>query len=153
MVLERILKNVAAIGIFMIISACTCTTPIVITEIQKTDKKLSCKDVILEINEAEHYKGLAKAEQGIGAGEALMPVCWYTSFVDANKASKAASRRIEYLGRIYDVMDCGGKSDIPEKSSGGLNSPPFIQIQPLPALKSATPASGAAKEDGGEKSK
>lgn len=93
------------------LAACTCATPIVVTEIQKSDKKLTCKDIILEINEAEHFKELARQEKGIGFGNMFMPFCWVSSYVDAGKAVDAANARISYLGHIYDVLDCGGKSD------------------------------------------
>ncbi len=113
--------------------ACTCATPLKVSEIQKTDKKLSCKDLILEINEAEHYRELAMKEEGINFGNMLMPVCWVTSYVDANQAITAAEERVKYLSHIYDVLDCGGKSDKSEKPSAQITplaAPPIIQIQP-----------------------
>jgi len=109
--------------------SCTCANPLIVSEIQKSDKKLTCKDVILEINESEHYRDLAAREEGIGFGEALMPVCWVSSFVNASRARKAAEDRISYLGHIYDVMDCGGKSD----KKGKVLAPaavPFVPVQP-----------------------
>lgn len=121
-------QKLAIIGALVVLAACTCATPLVVSEIQKSDKKLTCKDVILEINEAEHYKTLAKKERGIGFGNALMPVCWATSYVDAAKASDAANARIAYLGKIYDVLDCGGKSD--KMSSADTIPPPFMKVRP-----------------------
>ncbi len=125
----KILVLVVASGALL---SCTCANPLVVSEIQKTDKKLVCKDVILEINETEHYRDLAKSESGIGFGNFLMPICWVTSYTNASKAVKAAKVRIEYLGHIYDVMDCGGKSDNSERvGAAGVGTAPFIQIQPM----------------------
>ncbi len=88
--------------------SCTCGVPLKVTSIQRSDKKLACKDIILEINESEHYREEAAKEQGIGAGEALMPICWISGYVDGNQAVKSANARINYLGHIYDLLDCGG---------------------------------------------
>lgn len=118
--LSRLLKLLIFIGMFGALGACTCATPVVVSEIQRSDKKLTCKDVILEINESEHFKDLASKERGIGLGNALMPVCWVSSYVDTSKAINAANARIAYLGNIYDVLDCGGKSDIPNT---GMRAP------------------------------
>jgi hypothetical protein len=95
--------------LFFLLSSCTCGVPLRVTSIQRSDKKLACKDIILEINEAEHYRDAAAQEQAIGMGEALMPICWVSGFVDGEQAIKKANARIEYLGHIYDLMDCGGK--------------------------------------------
>ena len=130
-VLNRLLKILLLVIVSGALVSCTCTNPLIVSEIQKSDKKLTCKDVILEINESEHYRELAKREEGIGIGEALMPICWASSFLSATRAAKAAETRIAYLGHIYDVMDCGGKSD-----RGGIAAPlsaPFVEVQPMPA--------------------
>lgn len=129
--LRRLLKIFLLVILPGILLSCTCSNPLIVTPIQKTDKKLACKDVILEINEAEHYRDLAKAERGIGFGNMLMPVCWVTSYTNAAKAVKAAETRIAYLGNIYDVLDCGGKSDGSQRDViVGEAAAPFIQIKP-----------------------
>lgn len=139
------LKILVLSAVPLALFSCTCATPLRVTEIQKTDKKLSCKEVILEINESEHYRDMAKKESGIGFGNALMPVCWVSSYVDTSKAVKAANARIEYLGGIYDVLDCGGKSDVSE-NSGDIVAPPVIRVQPLPAAAPAPAPKPAASK-------
>lgn len=139
------LGNLSKILVLVIICAsllsCTCATPLKVSEIQKSDKKLSCKDVILEINESEHYRALAKKEEGIHFGNMLMPVCWVTGYVDSRKAISAAEARVKYLGHIYDVLDCGGKSDKSEKPAAAgaapFVAPPIIQIQPVQDIPAA----------------
>gem|GEM_PF-4793112 len=103
-------KYFAAILCFGVLSSCDCSVPLEVTSIQKGDKKLACKDIILEINEAEHYRERAIEDQRISAGEILMPTCWLSGYVDGGKAIKSADARIEYLGHIYDLLDCGGLS-------------------------------------------
>ena len=95
--------------VFTVLSSCTCGVPLKVTSIQRSDKKLACKDIILEINEAEHYRDQAAKEKGIGFGESLMPVCWVSGYIDGEEGVKTANARIEYLGQIYDLLDCGGK--------------------------------------------
>ena len=124
--MSKLLKILVLIVSCSVLSACTCTTPLVVTEIQRSDKNLTCKDIILEINESEHFKEKANREKGIGFGNALMPVCWLSSYADTSKAVNAANARIAYLGNIYDVLDCGGKSDLPE----GMSSAPRSSAAP-----------------------
>ncbi len=138
--MRNVLKSISLFLCGASLLSCTCATPIKVTEIQKTDKKLACKDIILEINEAEHYKDLAKKERGIGFGNMLMPVCWVSSYVDAGGAVKAADERISYLGNIYEVLDCGGKSDMSDKTpSAGPTPPAVIQVQPAQLPPSSPP--------------
>lgn len=136
--MRSLLKKMLFISTLTVLSACTCATPVVVTEIQKSDKKLTCKDIILEINEAEHFKEMAKKEEGIGFGNALMPVCWISSFVDASKAVNSANARIAYLGNIYDVLDCGGRSDEPAVGPQTM-APVRIPAQQYPSLQSQQP--------------
>lgn len=132
-------KKITAISVlFGILSSCTCGTPLRVTPIQKTDKKLNCEQVIIEINEAEHYRTEAASEQAVGMGEALMPICWFTGFVDGEVGIKKANSRINYLGSMYDLMDCGGKG---KKDSPAASALPQTQ-QPIivPVMQPRQPA-------------
>lgn len=113
---------ITAIAVFL--AGCTCGVPLKVTPIQQDDKKLSCKAVILEINEAEHYRDEAADAQGIGLGEALMPMCWISGYLDGSKAKKAANERIDYLGRIYDLMECGTMPTAGEEDEDMSSAPP-----------------------------
>lgn len=112
----------------LVLASCTCGKPLKVTSIQGDDKKLACKDVILEINEAEHYREQASKEKGINFGEALMPVCWVSGYIDGAQAVKAANARIDYLGRIYDLLDCGGLENGGDSSS--VPPPPPAVVLP-----------------------
>jgi hypothetical protein len=109
-----------------------------VTPIQKTDKKLTCEQIIIEINEAEHYRSEAASEQAVGMGEALMPICWVTGFVDGEVGIKKANARINYLGSTYDLLDCGGKGR--NKKEASASAP--VQQSPIivPVLQPRAPA-------------
>lgn len=132
---------IALLSIVALVTACTCITPFKVTSIQRSDKKLTCKDVILEINEAEHYREEAAKERGVGIGEVLMPICWLTGYVDGEQGIKSANARIEYLGNIYDLLDCGGRTE-----SGNMPPPPPVAAMPapLPPAPKANPSSSSA---------
>lgn len=138
-------KIIAFVCLFFLLSSCTCGVPLRVTAIQRSDKKLDCKRIILEINEAEHYRDAAAQEQAIGMGEALMPICWVSGFVDGDAAVKKANARIDYLGHIYDLMDCGGKAQKklpktpqPQKVIVKQPPPPPVQKRP-PEVKKIPP--------------
>lgn len=122
-------------GLFFLLASCTCGVPLKVTAIQRSDKKLACKDIILEINEAEHYREAGGKAKGIGMGEALMPICWVTGFIDGTEATQSANERIEYLGHIYDLLDCGGKG-----SSQSNQTPPPPIVVPVAPQSNAAPA-------------
>jgi hypothetical protein len=147
-------KKIISLSSISLLLSCTCGVPLRVTSIQRSDKKLTCKDIILEINESEQYRQEAANAKGIGLGEALAPICWVSGYVDGTQAIKAANARIDYLGHIYDLMDCGGNGSGGGKNKGGsgddedddgtghahstpLPSPPpppvVIPVKPAPA--------------------
>lgn len=120
--------------------SCTCGVPLKVTPIQGDDKKLACKDVILEINESEHYRNQAAKEKAIGFNEMFMPMCWVSGYVDGAQAIKAANARIDYLGRIYDLLDCGGK-ELSESKLPPPPPPPVTMQAPAVGFGSGAPFS------------
>jgi hypothetical protein len=107
-----------------------------VTSIQRSDKKLTCKDIILEINESEQYRQEAANAKAIGVGEALAPACWVTGYLDGEAAIKSANARIDYLGRIYELLDCSGDgtsaSDYGSAPAKPSNPPQATPIPPAP---------------------
>lgn len=111
----------------LILASCNCGVPMKVKTIQTGDKTLNCKDIILEINEAEFYRKEAYTTQSISYDEALMPSCWVSGYFDSKSAIKAADARINYLSNIYDLLECGGKqnaADAPQAVVPGM--PPFM---------------------------
>lgn len=125
----------AMIGITCVLASCDCNPALEITSIQKSDKKLACKDIILEINEAEYYRAEAAESRKITFGELLMPTCWISGYVNGQQAIRSADARIDYLGHIYDLLDCGGMRGA--KGEGDDEDMPVLRKPLHKALKNA----------------
>jgi hypothetical protein len=50
------LRLVSIAGAALLLASCTCNKPYEMRPIQEEDKQLSCKEVVLSINEAEQYR-------------------------------------------------------------------------------------------------
>lgn len=107
------IRNIILFILLIALSSCNCDEPLKVSSIQKTDKKLACKDIVLEINEAEHYREEAKLSKGVSLSNIFAPTCWVTGYIDSAQAVDSANARIDYLGHIYDLLDCGGKTKEP----------------------------------------
>jgi hypothetical protein len=95
----------------LLLTSCNCGTPIKIKSIQQGDKNLTCKDVILEINESEFFRKEAAIAQRITLEEAFTPTCWLSTYMSGSEAARAANERIQYLSQLYDILDCGGRKN------------------------------------------
>ena len=113
----------------VLLVACTCNQPYKVKPVERGDKKLTCPDVILELNEAEYRKKQAMSAKGISADQALLPLCWLPTYTSAQEAQKAADERIEYLTQIYNVLQCDRKK---RGSARTLPPPPPIRKQATP---------------------
>lgn len=80
-----------------------------VATMQKKDKNLTCREVLLEQNEAEFYKSSAQKNKSPDVKAVLMPLGYISTYMSADEAVSAASAREEYLGRIYEIMDCDNK--------------------------------------------
>lgn len=112
--------------------SCSCSRPKKVRTIQREDKQLTCKDVILEINETEYLRKQALESKGISPSQALLPLCWAPTYMAAQDAVKAADERLEYLSQIYDLLHCGQKQRAPQRS---LPAPPPIRPGALPSMQ------------------
>jgi hypothetical protein len=101
-------RILALLFVALLVTSCTCNSSFRVTPIQKKDKELACKDIILEINEVEHYREDAVNSKSVGITKMFSPYCIVSDFADASQAVKAADERIKYLGHIYELLDCGG---------------------------------------------
>jgi hypothetical protein len=147
-VTKKIATVAAVLVLAGLVTSCNCSSPLEIASIQKGDKKLACKDIILEINEAEHYRGEAQDSKRIGLGNMLMPTCWISGYINGEQAIKSADARIDYLGHIYDLLDCGGMAGPGAGDEDALPAldKPIRRVQPkaLPM----PPLPGASSEEG-----
>lgn len=165
---SRITKAMSIGILSLVLLGCDCKVPLEVTSIQKNDKKLACKDIILEINEAEHYRAEAIESRKISTGEMLMPTCWLSGYIDGAQAIRTSDARIEYLGHIYDLLDCGGiggdetmappparreqGSSVMQPTPPGAAAVPFVpmipapQATPIPPLAPVVPPPASEKK-------
>jgi len=99
----------------LFLSACNCEPPLRITPIQRQDKKLSCRAIILEMTESEHYLMLARRALWKAPTKLYAPTCLIFGVPDAKKAIEAAETRINYLGNLYN-LNCNGGMAAPQGS-------------------------------------
>jgi hypothetical protein len=114
-------KVLPAVVLGLTLSACSGDDSPKVASLQKKDKSLSCSEVQLEINEAEFYRKTAETNKSPKVKSLLMPLGYISTYVNAEEASDAASARIEYLNRIYDILKC----DDPSVQARVANNHPY----------------------------
>jgi len=87
-------------------TACSSDDSPKVASMQKKDKALSCQQVQLEINESEFYRKTAEKNKSPKIKSLLMPIGYVYTYVDAEEAIEQADQRIDYLNRIYDILNC-----------------------------------------------
>ncbi len=100
---------------FILISCNNSTESTRIKSLQKKDKRLSCKEVLLEINEANFYKKMAYRNKGPKLKNILMPLGYISTYMSADEAIGAAEARVDYLDQIYEIMKCEEKEDLQDE--------------------------------------
>lgn len=107
----------------MLLFACAEETTTV-EPIQQGDKKLTCQELLFEINDAEFYTKQAKEKKALGIKSIVMPLGYIDTYMTADEAIAAAAQRIEYLQRIYDIRNCENLNNMPNLPQGQV---PFQQ--------------------------
>lgn len=79
---------------------------------QRKDKQLSCKEVLLEMNEADFYRKTALKNRGPKLKNILMPLGYISTYMSSEEAIEAADARVAYLDQIYEIMHCSDKESI-----------------------------------------
>lgn len=104
--------SIAIISSLILLSACSSDkSSHAVKALQKKDKKLSCKEILLEMNEADFYKKMAYKNKGPRLKNVLMPLGYISTYMDAEEAINAADARVDYLDKIYDIMRCEQKAE------------------------------------------
>lgn len=110
-------KKTLCISVLMcVLAGCSAEDPSTkVKPMQRKDKRLSCKEILLEMNEAEFYRQMAYKNKGPKIKNVLMPLGYISTYMDSEEAIDAANARVSYLDRIYEIMNCtekeGGTSD------------------------------------------
>ncbi len=98
------------VGVALAISACGGNeSSTSVKSMQKKDKKLSCEEILLEMNEADFYKQMANKNKGPKLKNVLMPLGYISTYMNAEEAVGAADARVAYLDKIYEIMRCEQK--------------------------------------------
>ena len=103
-------KIFLVIGLAMLVSACGGgETSKVVKSMQRSDKNLSCKEILLEMNEADFYREMAHKNRGVKLKNVLMPLGYISTYMDAEEAIEAAEARVSYLDKVYEILRCDEK--------------------------------------------
>ncbi|MBL0317914.1 MAG: hypothetical protein IPP74_01190 [Alphaproteobacteria bacterium] len=98
-------KIVSAAVISLLVAGCSCKSSVRVQPIQRKDKLLTCKELALEINEAEYFRRAAEVNKDSPV-DIFLPLCYAHSQESAQRAVKSADERLEYLNHIYDLLGC-----------------------------------------------
>lgn len=88
-----------------------------VAAMQKKDKNLTCREVLLEQNEAEFYKSTAQKNKSPDVKSVLMPLGYISTYMNAEEAVGAANARVDYLARIYEIMGCDQKIQMADRKN------------------------------------
>lgn len=126
---RRILLSLLAL--FVLTSCGSAHESKKIKSMQRKDKQLSCKEILLEMNEADFYRKMAHKNKGPKLTSMLMPLGYISTYMSAEEAIDAADARVSYLDQIYEIMRCEEK-EIDEERGGGA-------VYPYPAPMPVVP--------------
>ncbi len=87
-----------------------CATPTVVDTEQPTDRRLSCTELIEQIEEAAEFEEEAREERGVtGTNVAAAVFFWpglVGTYMNTEEAIEAAQDRREHPQEIYDEKGC-----------------------------------------------
>ncbi len=73
---------------------------------KETDKHLSCDQLLLEMNDAKFWQGVAARNKEFGVTDVVFPVAYMNTKSSANEAMAATSSRLSHLNNIYQIKGC-----------------------------------------------
>ena len=98
-----------------VLAACSGVRSSSVVPIQSKDKQLTCREVLLEINEAEEYKKAAQNNKSPELRSFFAPLGYAYTLSSANEAIEASDKRISYLQDVYKISGCSS-------GTGGLTA-------------------------------
>lgn len=75
-------------------------------QVTTADKKMSCEELKLEINDAMYIRQTAMENRGLSARNILWPFGYPATYMSAEEALDSAERRIAYLQSIFATKGC-----------------------------------------------
>lgn len=132
---EAFMKQVIVIiGTAFLVTACAGEKSTIVQSMKKTDKELSCTDVLLEMNEAEFYKNQATNNRKPSIKSVVMPLGYVSTYMDSGKALDAANSRIGYLNRVYEIMRCNQPQESYSASLKTSKSEELANVKQQPVM-------------------
>lgn len=110
-------KVIITTAISLCLMACGSKESEKVTAMQKKDKNLTCREVLLEQNEAAFYKETAEKNKNPDVKSVLMPLGYISTYMSADEAVNAANARVAYLARIYEIMGCQNKIEMADRKN------------------------------------
>lgn len=114
------LKTIAIISIVLATAACSGVRSNAVVPVQSKDKQLTCREMLLEMNEAEQYKAAAEKNKNPGVRSFLAPLGYVYTLTSADEAIEASEKRIAYLRDVYQISGCtSGASGLTDQQLRG----------------------------------
>jgi len=117
-----------------LIASCSGVRSTAVVPVQSKDKQLSCREIMLEINEAEEYKKTAENNKNPDLRSFIAPLGYAYTVSSADDAIDASNKRITYLQDVYRISGCsGGAATLTDEQlrghtfGGGFPTPPAVQ--------------------------
>ena len=106
--MTKTIKWIAVAGVAATVTA--CASPEVVDTKQMGDNKLSCMQLVAEIQEATEFERKAQKEKGVTGTNVAAAVIFWPAIIDtyhnANEAIDAAKERKEYLVELSTEKGC-----------------------------------------------
>ena len=105
----------------LVLVSCSGIRSASVVPIQSKDKQLTCRDILLEISEAEQYKIAAEKNKDPGLRSFIAPLGYMYTLTSADEAITASEERIKYLQEVYQLSGCttGGAATLtPDQMRG-----------------------------------
>lgn len=109
---------VAAAFAICFVTSCSGTRSASVVPYQSRDKQLSCREILLEMNEAEEYRKSAEKNKDVGMTSFLAPLGYAYTITSANKAIDSSNERIKYLQEVYNISGCTGGNFAVDPNTG-----------------------------------
>lgn len=113
-------KTVIAVCVLLATAGCSGVRSNAVVPIQSKDKQLTCREMLLEMNEAEQYKAAAEKNKNPGVRSFLAPFGYMYTLTSAAEAIEASEKRIAYLRDVYQISGCAsGASGLSDQQLRG----------------------------------
>lgn len=84
----------------------------------RNDKRLSCEDLLLEINDAKFLHDQAEKNKGLNFKNVIWPVGYPETYSSAEEAISNTTARVQYLQNIFNIKKCDDPNTKADESKG-----------------------------------